>query len=105
MESEINEWTADAADGATGETFTVATFADFLKVPEARRFVCLREFKEWLEAGKAAEGMMRLLARAVGQPDESVTFTTDVFVWIDDGKGTMNPVVRLVDKESQAVRS
>lgn len=56
-----NPWLANAADGATGETYEIRTVVDFLKVPAARRRICLREFHASLAL---QEGITALLCAA-----------------------------------------
>lgn len=52
MAREKSPWLADAAKGATGETYEIRTVEDFFKVPEERRRICLREFHSWMSRSR-----------------------------------------------------
>jgi hypothetical protein len=84
--SRTNPWLQDADVGATGETYEIRAVADFLKVPESRRYVCLREFHAWLTI---LEGTRDLLVTC-GVPADAIHPHTDVFRWSDDGKATVS---------------
>src|SRR5688572_8587838 len=85
-----NPWLASAAKGATGGAFEIRTVADFLKVPEERRRICLREFHSWMAMGQGVRDLLLAVGDSMQTPipPEAITFRTDVFRWHDDGKAT-----------------
>ncbi len=86
-----NPWLADAADGATMESYEIRAISDFLKVPEARRQICLREFDAWMIT---QEAVLALLEACGAEPGQFQIHDPDVFVWHDDGKATMAVEIR-----------
>lgn len=86
-ESETDPWLADAATGATGQTFEIRSVEDFFKVPEGRRRICLREFHVWMSMLDGMEELFGATRDALGIPAEAcgVKGKRDVFVWYDDG--------------------
>lgn len=60
--------------------YTIRTIGDFLKVPEDRRELCLREFRVFLDLVQHSSAFLA----GVGAPVKPV----DAFVWIDDGLHT-----------------
>lgn len=98
-----NPWLADAAVGATGETFEIRTVQDFLKVPEDRRRICLREFDAWLTMQVAVIGLVHAAGDALGMqlpPDTIQMVEPELFRWIDDGLATAT--VQLLEQSEQA---
>lgn len=87
-----NPWLADAAIGATGETYEIRTVADFLKVPTERRRICLREFHSWLDIQKSMIDLLCAASDALdgGLKPEHFTWRNEVFRWVDDGKAVMS---------------
>lgn len=66
----------------TGITYEIRTLADFLKVPEARRGACLREFATYLK-------IVDPLTRLIGVPHELKEYR-----WTDDGVRHLNVELR-----------
>ena len=89
-------WLANAATDATGKTYEIRTVADFLKVPEERRRICLREFNAWLTLIVAVPD---LLVAAGASKDSIALREPDVFRWRDDGKATMS--VEIIESEQK----
>lgn len=92
-------WLADAAKGATHQTYEIRTVADFLKVPAERRRICLREFDAWCAL---QEGVTDLLCAASGALDGDLTpadlhWQNEVFRWNDDGEACLS--VQIVTTE------
>lgn len=86
-------WLSDAAKGATGQTYEIRTVADFMKVPESRRYVCLREFHSWLSIQVSIVELFMAVADGMGTPlpsDAIQMQEPDVFRWHDDGKATVS---------------
>ena len=88
-------WLADAAKGATGETYEIRTVFDFLKVPEDRRRICLREFHAWLMLHESIQSLIQAGLEAAGAPiqSEAISFRGDCFRWVDDGKAIMTVLI------------
>ena len=85
-------WSVDAATGATGQVFEIRTVADFLKVPEARRRICLREFHAWLHIGQATVDLFEVVGQSLGYESirDAIAPQYDVFRWHDDGEATVS---------------
>jgi hypothetical protein len=94
--SEIG-WEMSAKVGATGQRFEIRTVADFLTVPEDRRFVCLREFHAWLTMGEGIAALLGIAGDTLGASVNAV-FKSDVFVWIDDGKATAHASIEAKER-------
>jgi hypothetical protein len=91
-EQKKSPWLADAAVGATHQTYEIRTVADFFQVPEDRRRICLREFNAWL---MLKEQVTSLLCAASASLDadlkpSDLRWETDVFRWNDDGKAVLS---------------
>lgn len=97
-----NPWQASASQGATHAVYEIRTVADFLKVPEARRRICLREFHSWLgiQADITALLVAASDASGGGLKPENFHWHTDVFRWNDDGEGCIS--VRMVELPKSA---
>jgi hypothetical protein len=85
--SKKSPWSSDAAVGATMQDYEIRTVADFLKVPEERRYVCLREFHSWLHMQQA---VVDLLVACGAQPEQVRMRNPDLFTWKDDGEATIS---------------
>jgi hypothetical protein len=87
-----NPWLEDAAKGATGETYEIRTIADFFKVPEARRYVCLREFHAFMTMQEGFVDLLCAAGDALEAPmlRSAIHMQTDVYRWHDDGKATVS---------------
>lgn len=102
MAKKKSPWLADAAIGATGETYELRTVSDFLKVPEDRRYVCLREFHAWLYMQRAVADLICASAASLGEtlPRECIHVRNgDVFRWMDDGKAAINVTIEAPDEQ------
>jgi hypothetical protein len=80
-------WEADAAEGATMRDYEIRAVEDFLKVPESRRCVCLREFHSWLHMQTA---VVDLLVACGAEREQVRMRDPGVFVWKDDGAATIS---------------
>ena len=88
-----SHWSANAANGATGIRYELRTVADFLKVPEDRRCICLREFHAWLYMQEAVPDLLVAASESLGggfTRDDIRLREADVFAWVDDGKATIS---------------
>ncbi len=96
-------WSADAEPGKTGATYEIRTVVDFLKVPEARRRICLREFHSWMAMQEGVAALLEATADTLGgdlKAGRDFNFTNDVFAWIDDGAATIT--VNMLQRELAA---
>ncbi len=75
----------------TNRTYEIRTLADFLKVPLARRGVCLREFGAWLSVGEYCEAIAPVRA------------DRDVFRWTDGGQNDLYVVLAEPLQQSKEV--
>ena len=85
----------DAAAGATHQTYEIRTVADFLKVPEARRRICLREFHSWLDIQASITNLLCVASETINGADdalkpENIRWQNQAFNWNDDGKATIS---------------
>lgn len=70
-------------------TYTIRKIADFLKVPEDRRELCLREFHVFLDMVQHSSAFLA----GVEAPVKPV----DAFVWVDDDLHTAKVTVEFGD--------
>jgi hypothetical protein len=82
-------WLAKASVGATGATYEIRTVADFFKVPESRRRICLREFDAWMAVKEGVSNLITIAGKGAVTADQFV-WHRDVFRWVDDGKATIS---------------
>lgn len=84
-------WNSSAKRGATGESYEIATLADFLKVPAHRRRICLREFHAWLTMAEELPKLYEASAAVLGKDAAGwLVPRLETFTWVDDGKGTVS---------------
>ena len=73
----------------TGATYEIRTVLDFLKVPESRRGVCLREFRAFLVMAHHGKALLDALTDDVAPNSGVQVASLDVYRWVDDGKRTV----------------
>lgn len=100
-----NPWLADAKRGATGATYELRTVADFFKVPEARRRICLREFHSMMAIQEGTTALLCAAGDALHTPisPNDLHWQMDVFRWVDDGKATISVQMVCRDEEPAAL--
>ena len=84
--------------------YEIRTVHDFLKVPEPRRAVCIREFAHWCAVMSAIGVANSIFRDAFGVESDVVTVESggDCYRWIDDDKGIAQVHFRTPDGSASA---